>query len=196
MDEVNTIWGNIRKVKHDLKNHFAVIKGLLTEGKYDLGIQYLSELEVTVNSMGNLIQSGNTVVDYIINSKLSNLEGVQVIVSGYVGSFKGVEDIDMVSILGNILDNAVEAQEKVIGEKRIELLFLQKNANQVIICKNRVSGSVLKGNELLSSTKASPELHGLGHQIVEAAVKKYGGIIDYFEEEGSFGVQIILPDRG
>lgn len=196
MDEANTIWGNIRKLKHDLKNHFAVIKGLLEEEKYALGIQYLSELDDTVNSMGNLIRSGNTVVDYIINSKLSGLEGVQVIVSGYVGSFSGVEDIDMVSILGNILDNAVEAQENVVGEKRIELLFLQKNANQVIICKNSVSGSVLKDNKLLSSTKSSPELHGLGHQIVETVVKKHGGIIDYFEEDGMFGVQIIFPDRG
>jgi signal transduction histidine kinase len=195
MDEANTIWGNIRKLKHDLKNHFAVIRGLLEEEKYDAGMQYLSELDNTVNSMGNLIQSGNTVVDYIINSKLSGLDGVQVIVSGYVGSFSYIEDIDMVSILGNILDNAIEAQEGVTGEKRIELLFLQKNTNQIIICKNSVSGSVLNNNRFLSSTKKSPELHGFGHQIVEAAVKKYGGIIDYFEENDVFGVQIILPER-
>ena len=195
MDEVNTIWGNIRKLKHDLKNHFSAISGLLEDGKYDSGIQYLSELNNTVNSMGELIKSGNTVVDYIINSKLSNLDGVQVIVSGYVGSFSDIEDIDMVSILGNILDNAIEAQEKTIGEKRIELLFLRKNTNRVIICKNSVSESVLKNNKLLSSTKDSPELHGFGHQIVESTVKKYNGIIDYFEENNVFGVQIILPEK-
>lgn len=194
MDEANTIWGNIRKLKHDLKNHFTVIRGLLEEGKYELGVQYLSELDGTVNNMGNLIRSGNTVVDYIINSKLSNLEGVQVIVSGCVGIFSDIEDIDMVSILGNILDNAIEAQKSVDGEKRIELLFLQKNASRIIICKNSVSESVLKNNRLLNSTKASPELHGFGHQIVEKAVSKYKGIIDYFEGNGTFGVQIILPD--
>lgn len=193
MEEVNTIWANIRKLKHDLKNHFGVIKGLLSEEKYDLGIEYLSELDNTVNSMGDLIKSGNTVVDYIINSKLSNLEGVQVLVSGFVGNFSDIDDIDMVSILGNILDNAIDAQENVTGEKRIELLFLQKNANRIIICKNSISDSVLKNNRRLNSTKSSPELHGFGHQIVESTVAKYKGLIDYFEENDTFGVQIILP---
>ncbi len=193
MEEVNTIWANIRKLKHDLKNHFGVVKGLLNEGKYDSGIQYFSELDNTVNSMGDLIKSGNTVIDYVINSKLSNLDGVQVLVSGYVGNFSDVDDIDMVSILGNILDNAIEAQEKVTGEKRIELLFLQKNSNRIIICKNSIGESVLKNNKRLNSTKSSPELHGLGHQIVETTVSKYRGLIDYFEENNNFGVQIILP---
>lgn len=195
MEEVNTIWSNIRKLKHDLKNHFGVVKGLLSEGKYDAGIQYFSELDNTVNSMGDLIKSGNTVIDYVINSKLSNLEGVQVLVSGYVGNFNDIDDIDMVSILGNILDNAIEAQEKVTGEKRIELLFLQKNSNRIIICKNSVGVAVLKNNKHLKSTKSAPEIHGLGHQIVESAVAKYNGLIDYFEENNCFGVQIVLPDN-
>ena len=193
MEEAYTIWANIRKLKHDLKNHFGVIKGLFAEGKYHLGIQYLSDLDNTVNSMGNLIRSENTVVNYIINSKLSNLDGVQVLVSGCIENFGDIDDIDMVSILGNILDNAIEAQEKVTGEKRIELLFLHKNSSRVIICKNTVCESVLKNNKCLGSTKSNPELHGFGHQIVESTVRKYKGLIDYFEEKDTFGVQIIFP---
>ena len=46
----------------------------------------------------------------------------------------------------------------------------------------------------MKSTKKSPELHGIGHQIVETTVKKYNGLIDYFEEADMFGVQIVLPD--
>ena len=46
----------------------------------------------------------------------------------------------------------------------------------------------------LRSTKSSSELHGLGHQIVESKVNKYNGIIDYFEDEDMFGVQIMLPE--
>ena len=195
MDEVNTIWGNIRKLKHDLKNHFGVIKGFLNEGKLDQGVQYLSELDQTVNCMGDFIKSGNTVIDYVINSKLSNLDRVQVLVSGYIGNFNDIDDIDMVSILGNVLDNAIEAQEKVVVERRIELLFLQKNSNRIIICKNSVSESVLKNNKRLSSTKSSPEIHGFGHQIVETTVGKYGGFVEYFEENNFFGVQILLPEQ-
>lgn len=194
MEEVSTIWGNIRKLKHDLKNHFTVLNGKLEEGDTDSCKKYLSELNQTVESMGNLIKSGNSVIDYLINSKLSNIGDVQVLISGYVGNYSDVEDIDLACILGNIIDNAIEAQTKVRDEKRIELHFLQMNASRIIICKNTISESVLQKNKTLKSTKDSPELHGLGHQIVESTVQKYNGMINYFEENAMFGVQIILPE--
>ena len=193
MEDAHIIWENIRKVKHDLKNHFTVIRGTLDEGDTESCKQYLDSLYQTVESMGNLIQSGNSAIDYIINSKLSNLDSVRVLVSGYVGNYNDIEAADLACILGNIIDNAIEAQEKVESDKCIELHFLQKSANRIIICKNSVSGSVLNENSDLKSTKTSPEWHGLGHQIVERTVQKYHGWIDYFEEEQTFGVQIILP---
>lgn len=193
MEDAQTIWENIRKTKHDLKNHFTVMKGQLEDGNISSCKEYLNELNQTVESMGNLIRSGNSVIDYLINSKLSNLDGVQVLISGYVGNYNDLDHVDLACILGNILDNAVEAQEKVAGIKRIELMFAQKNAGRIIICKNTIAKSVLCENRRLRSTKASPDMHGLGHQIVETTVKKYQGWVDYFEKEGMFGVQIILP---
>lgn len=195
VDEASTIWNNIRQVKHDLKNHFAVMRGHLDEGDMDACKQYVSKLDATVDSMGNMIQSGNSVIDYLINSKLSNLDGVEVLISGYVGNYSDIDDVDLACILGNILDNAVEAQRTVSAEKRIELLFLRRKSSRIIICKNTVKESVLKNNEKLKSTKESPELHGIGHQIVESTVKKYNGLIDYFENGEMFGVQIVLPEK-
>ena len=196
VDEASVIWNNIRQVKHDLKNHFVVMRGHLNGGDLESCMKYLSKLDETVENMGNMIQSGNSVIDYLINSKLSNLDGVEVLISGYVGNYTDIEDVDLACILGNILDNAVEAQKAVVSEKRIELLFLQKKSNRVIICKNKIKESVLQNNQKLKSTKESPELHGIGHQIVESTVKKYNGLIDYFEKDDMFGVQIILPDLG
>jgi hypothetical protein len=193
MEEAHTIWENIRKVKHDLKNHFTVIRGTLDKGDVESCKQYMDGLYQTVESMGNLIQSGNSAIDYIINSKLSNLGGVRVLISGYVGNYNDLDAADLACILGNIIDNAIEAQEKVESDKCIELHFLQKGSSRIIICKNSISGSVLNSNKDLRSTKSSPEWHGLGHQIVETTIKKYHGWIDYFEESNMFGVQIILP---
>jgi sensor histidine kinase regulating citrate/malate metabolism len=193
LDEAAVIWDNVRRLRHDLKNHFTVLVGKLEDGDTDSCKKYLSELNQTVDSMGNLIRSGNAVIDYLINAKLSNLDNVQVLVSGYVGNYSDIEEIDLACILGNILDNAIEAQQSVKGEKRIELHFLYKNAARIIVCKNTVGGSVLKNNKDLLSTKDSSELHGLGHRIVETTVKKYGGIVDYYEDGEMFGVQILLP---
>ena len=167
--------------------------GFLDDGDIDSCKKYMDGLYQTVESMGNLIQSGNSAIDYMINSKLSNLDGIKVLVSGFVGNYHDVDAADLACILGNIIDNAIEAQEKVEGERIIELHFLQKNASRIIICKNTVFGSVLNENRDLKSTKAFPEQHGLGHQIVETTVQKYRGWIDYFEEDHMFGAQIILP---
>jgi signal transduction histidine kinase len=195
-EEAAVVWENIRKLKHDLKNHFTVLRGKLEDSDHDFCKRYLSELDSAVDSMGNLIRSGNSVIDYIINSKLSSLDGVHVMVSGYVEKYSDIEDVDLACILGNIIDNAIEAQRACEGEKRIELSFLQKNSNRIIICKNTVSCSVLKKNRDLRSTKSGEEMHGLGHKIVEGTVQKYKGMVDYFEEDGFFGVQIVLPLNG
>lgn len=193
MEEASVIWGNIRQIRHDLKNHFAVLKGHLTEGDVDACQTYLSKLDETVETMGHLIQSGNAVIDYLINSKLSHLDNVEVLISGYVGNYGDIEDVDLACILGNVLDNAVEAQSKLPYGRRIELYFLHRRSNRIIICKNAIQESVLQDNKAMSSTKSNPELHGLGHQIIEATVKKYHGLIDYFEQDDMFGVQIELP---
>lgn len=194
VEEVSLIWDNIRQVKHDLKNHFSVLKGHLNEGDIESCQKYVSQLSGTIESMGNLIQSGNSVIDYLINTKLSTLDNVEVLISGYVGNYADIADVDLACILGNVLDNAIEAQEHVVSAKRIELLFLRKNSNRMIICKNTIKESVLRNNQRLKSTKDVPELHGMGHQIVETTVKKYNGLIDYFEKDDMFGVQIVLPD--
>lgn len=192
-EEATVVWDNIRKVRHDMKNHFAVVSGHLKNEDIKSCEEYIEQIMPSVESMGNLLRSNNSVLDYLINSKLAGLKETQIVISGIVSNFNDVEDTDLASVIGNILDNAVEAQEKVLGTKRIELLFRMKNDNRVIICKNTVAESVLKTNKELRSTKKNHDDHGLGHQIVETILKKYDGWVDYFETEDMFGAQIMLP---
>ena len=142
--------------------------------------------------ISKLIRSDNTILDYLINSKLCALKNTRVVISGSIGDLSDIRDADLACLMGNILDNAIEAVAQV-EEKRIELLFSKQNANRIIICKNTIKESVLENNRELRTTKRSGGSHGWGHQIVEKIVSDYHGMIDYFEEFGMFGVQIILP---
>lgn len=193
MEEAHKIWDNIRKVRHDIKNHLTVISGHLEYGMIDECKKYVKKIEPSIDSMGDLIRSNNVVMDYIINSKLSNPEGIKVYIMGCMDGFEDIEDTDIACIMGNIIDNALEAQNNVSGEKRIELIFTVEESERSIICKNTIESSVLKKNTKFKTTKKDKDSHGIGHKIVETSVKKYGGIVDYFEEEKIFGVQIILP---
>ena len=100
----------------------------------------------------------------------------------------------MVCILGNILDNAVEAVKNVSGSKRIELYFSKINQNRLMLCKNSVDAPVLDKNKELKTTKKDKMQHGFGHQIIEATAEKYGGFVGYFDDDGMFGVQVSIPE--
>lgn len=191
-NDANTIWANIKKVQHDIKQHLTVIGNYLNDNNIDECQEYIHNLLPNVEQMGNLVKSDNTILDYLINSKLCALKDTQVIVSGSVGNLSDIKDSDLACLMGNILDNAIEALENV-REKRIELLFMIQNSNRVIICKNTIEHSVLATNKELNSTKKNRDNHGYGHQIIAKIVSEYYGMIEYFEESDMFGVQIVLP---
>ena len=191
-NDASAVWDNVRKVQHDMKQHLTVMSGYLEQDESEACKTYIQSLLPQVDQMGKLIRSDNSILDYLINSKLCALKNTRVIISGSIGDLSDIRDADLACLMGNILDNAIEAVEQV-EEKRIELLFSKQNSNRIIICKNTVRESVLGNNKELRSTKISGDSHGWGHQIVEKIVSDYHGMIDYFEEFGMFGVQIILP---
>ena len=117
--------------------------------------------------------------------------GTELIVYKDIGAWKNILILSVCPVIFSLIGVGIVVY---IGEKRIELHFLQKNSSRVIVCKNTISESVLKNNKELKSTKHSSEFHGLGHQIVESTVQKYNGLVNYYEDEdGMFGVQIVIP---
>ena len=193
-NDASAIWNNVRKVQHDMKQHLVVMAGFLEQEEPKKCQEYIDSLLPEVDQIGKLVRSNNSVLDYLINSKLCALKDTRIVISGSIGDLSDIRDIDLACLIGNILDNAIEALSNV-SEKRIELLFSAQNDNRVIICKNTINESVLKNNRELRSTKTSGDSHGWGHQIVAKIVSDYHGMVDYFEEFGMFGVQIILPNN-
>ena len=195
-NDAAAIWSNIRKVQHDMKQHITVISGFIEDNKIESCKEYLDKLLPSAGNIGNLISSDNKSLDYLINSKLAPLKDTKVVISGSIGDLSDIKEFDLVCLMGNILDNAIEALDRLKDskEKRIELLFIRQNSNRIIICKNTVDSSVLKSNKELKTTKKSKDAHGFGTKIIAKIVSDYHGMVDYFEDFNMFGVQVILPD--
>lgn len=189
--EALQLWQASEKIRHDMKQHMIAISGFIDDGKIEDCQIYISEYIDQSSSKNKLSKSGNHVIDYIIDTKLSPIKNTEIIVAGNIGDLSDIKDTDLASLIGNILDNAIEAEEKV-ENKRIELLLNNYENTRIIVCKNNISSSVLKRNSELRSTKASSN-HGYGHCIVSDIVKKYNGQLQYFEENNMFGVQIVIP---
>lgn len=191
-NDISVMWENIREVQHDIKQHLTVISCHLDNGEIDKCEQYVDELLPTINYTNRLVSTENTVLDYLINTKLGALKDTEIYISETIVDLSDIREVDLACMMGNVFDNAIDAI-KNLEDKRIELIFNFINANRVIICRNTIEKSVLEHNKELKSTKPGRNGTGLGHKIIEKVVKNYGGMVDYFEENGMFGVEIILP---
>lgn len=193
LNDARIIWDDIKKIRHDMKQHLTIISGHLENGEIEGCKDYISELLPDIDHMGKLIISDNKVIDYIINTKLGSLDDTQVVISGSIGDLSDIKETDLACLLGNILDNAVDATMQA-KEKRIELFFMRQNSNRIIICKNTTNNSVLQGNRELRSTKHDGHSHGYGTKIIKKIASDYNGMVEFFEDIDMFGVQVLLPD--
>ena len=189
--EALSLWTSAEKIRHDHKHHMIAISTMIDEGEFDECRKYVDEYLVKNKTHNGFSRSGNSVIDYMIDAKFANLSDFQIIVTGSPKILSDIQDTDLASLMGNILDNAIEAQEEV-KNKYIELSFSQHNNDRIIVCKNSIETSVLQHNKELKTTKKSHG-HGYGSIIIADVVKKYNGLIQYFEEDKIFGIQIIIP---
>ena len=190
-DAIN-IWTRIKQIQHDIKNHLVIIKERLDSNQYEDCKKYVESLIPKTTKIGNVIHTGNDILDYLVNTKLSVMDNANISVSGVLTDLSSLPETDLVSIFGNIVDNIAEAIEPS-NERKVEFLFAKEEENQIMIFKNSISSSVLTNNHELKSTKKDKESHGIGHVIVEEIVNKLGGIINYSEADGMFSVQIVFP---
>jgi len=184
----------LRSVKHDLKNHLLILKKYSSEKDFEGIDRYIASFEETVEQVGFPTLSGNAMLDYVIGSKMHCVKDVTCLVSGVFEDFSGVDDIDLAVLIGNLMDNAIDALSKLDKkEKLIEVTLSVVNGYQNIIIKNDIESSVINDNKNLFTTKENKRSHGFGLKSVRSITEKYNGICEFYEEDGKFCVQVALP---
>lgn len=108
----------------------------------------------------------------------------------------GIDDIDLCNLLGNMLDNAIEAA-KVCDKGYIEVSINSDENKLLVIIANSIMQSVLKPNKELASTKQDRERHGYGIKTIKSIAGKYGGVAKFYEEDKMFYCQVLMykPDN-
>ena len=100
---------------------------------------------------------------------------------------------DISIILSNLLDNAIEASEKLTDEKpEITLIISEVTGYYSIIVKNRISSSVITENKKLATTKSDKHNHGYGLKSVKVLAEAHNGMVDIYEKDGFFIVNALL----
>ncbi|MBQ8519625.1 MAG: GHKL domain-containing protein [Agathobacter sp.] len=194
LDETEQTFDLWRQSVHDYKNHVIVLKQLVDENRVDEIKSFLEEEHDLISKQLFMIRTGNSVVDTLVNLKRSLAEKHQIafMVHGTLPEKLVVENMDLANILGNLLDNAIEASIKE-QEGYIDLTIKQEKNFLILNMRNKCTGAYEK--EIDKSSKENPEFHGIGLKSVKRAVKKYDGQLNVEQTAQEFIVTIMIQNK-
>lgn len=203
-DEVQNIYKTMRGWRHDYHNHIQAMKVLTVQmreaGNGDESLvqleEYLDKLNDDLTTVDTVVKTGNVMVDAILNSKLSLMKAKElpVNVKAAVPKEFGISEVDLCVVIGNLLDNAMEACEKQPEKaKRFIRVYIGVLKQQLYVSvTNSVCGGVKKEGKKYLSTKRSMN-HGYGLMRIDRIVDKYHGYVNRQDEEDVFVTEVMLP---
>lgn len=193
-DEVETMYRKMRGWRHDYHNHLQSLKAYMSLGQYEEAARYLEGLEEDLAAVDSVLKTGNIMADAILNSKLTLIQERQIKTdaTAIVPEKIQISEIDLSVLIGNLLDNAMEACMQLPEGERFIRIYIDIVRRQLYISvTNSMAGGNKKGGENLRTRKQGN--HGFGLARIDGIVKKYGGYINRQTDEGVFATEIMLP---
>lgn len=191
----------VRSIYHDLKNHLLILEAQVGNGQ---AIQNsIQDLQSQIQEYENYYQTGNEYLDIIVRDKARVAQEQQIdfvaVVSFVDGAF--IEPLDISTIFGNALDNAIEASEKLPVQERLITLKADRVRDMLVILvennslqiKERQKRAQTGGLAERKTIKKDTFAHGFGLSNIRNAVQKYAGQCSVKEEEGKFTLKIVIP---
>lgn len=200
VQEVENLYRQIRGMRHDLRNHAQTMQAYLSLGQTELLEGYLSELSDSFEQVDDVLRTGNVMADAILNSKLSLARsgGIAVHAKAAVPAASAVPDVSLCTILGNLLDNAMEACLRIPepGERFLRVYIAPMKGQLYVNVTNSAPGRARTENGRYLSAKSGRDRHarhGFGLSQIDRAAKLCGGYVNRQQDEGVFSTEIMLP---
>ncbi len=184
-----------RSFRHDLMNHVSILYSLFENNDREKLKEYLSELMEEKVIKKEYAHSGNLVIDSILNFKLQEADnlGVHITLELSVPEQLAVKSFDMTVILGNLLDNAIHACNRLPEDRKIIKAVIRYDKGRLIIdIKNQYSNTILYENGNIITTNDDKKNHGIGLLNVRNAVEKYQGLLNIEHSDDIFSVTALL----
>lgn len=193
-EEIKGVYMDMRGWRHDYHNHMQVMKAQLAMGNLTEIRDYLDALEKELDHVDTLVKSGNMMVDAILNSKLTLARRQKIAINCKVKVPESisVEDVDLCVILGNLMDNALEACRMIEEKDRFLRIYMTVNKSQLYLSIQNSAKEEPDFDERNYITKKRGN-HGLGMKRVQTAVEKYQGYLNLANEPGIFAAEVTMP---
>lgn len=195
-DELSEKTKQLSSLKHDFKNHLTIIHGWLGQRKYKEVDAYLGSIIDYVDSSSDVIITKNQTISSILQAKKAQCEklGLKLEYELDFEEIYKISDMDLIILLGNILDNAIEAVEKIKDGRNISLSIQQAKTFLVISCKNPIFQKPIEKDGVLLTSKTDKGIHGMGLSNVIDTCKKYNGECTYNYDDTMFYIELLVPN--
>ena len=181
----------VRTLRHDLRNHLTVVMGLLEQQEHHKAMEYLQNLSESPALHNSQLICENEAANVVLNAKLADIENLELECDYSISLPKtlAILDIDLCALLGNALDNAIEAAQKT-NDRRIILRCRTEKGMFMLRVANTMPNDV---SEDLSTTKPDKELHGFGIAGMREIALRYSGTLETQTQFGRFELIVALP---
>lgn len=191
--ELYNYQNELRVFRHDIRNRLFSLMAMVKDGQADKAVQIMeNNLNWLEEMNGNIVNSGNPIIDALLQSKLHLAKEKKIKLNLQIklaGEIK-VDELELAIVLGNALDNAIEAVEKVPDKdkKFINLNLMSTDDRISMTVTNPVKDDI--NTEKLKTTKPDKRNHGFGTQSIRTVAHRYDGVAEFKCEDKMFTVNL------
>jgi sensor histidine kinase regulating citrate/malate metabolism len=201
-EQTNEYIHKVNSLKHDIKNHLTALHILVKDKKYDKAQDYLQKYVGEINEIAEAAYHSNYLINAVVHDLIHRAKSIGVKVKlNLKASPVSISEPDIIGLLTNITDNAIEACAKLPKgqEGFISLSITRREPYFAVVCENSNPGGITtdtvgeEGKEILTSKTKSG--HGYGIKIIERIAASYGGMAEVSYNEEVFTITAILKDK-
>lgn len=184
---------NLTSLRHDLEKHTLLLKSYLEDKQYEKAVEYINQIGNFIYVSGEYVRTGNQEIDVILNYALGRAKqmGAGIETRIILPNSAFMPEFDLNILLGNLLDNALEALERT-EDRYLSIEMRYDRGIFTIVLENSFDGNVKKKGEEFLTRKEEEGIHGIGMKNMNEIVEKYGGKQEIEVSEKRFKTKLIL----
>ena len=182
---------DLRRFKHDYTNHMLCLKAMISSNQNSEALKYIEKINSEISLSAKAFNTGHKIADAILNEKHRIHSDMHIKFEGCIPDF--IDNVDLCIVLGNAIDNAVEACEKLNGvDKIIDMTVNYVQSHFILIIKNPVAKDYIINGNFPGTTKEDSIKHGFGLSNIKRIVDKYDGDMSIEAGNGIFTLYLAL----
>lgn len=193
LEEIRNSYRELRGWRHDYRNHMQVLKVYVENRQWQECVDYISQMDQDLGQIDHVIKTGNIMADAIVNSKVSlaKTKGIRVDITAKIPEELPVSNVEFCILFGNLLDNAIEACEKIDCEQeRFIRIYIGKFKKQFYMS---VTNATNEKKRMKKYYSLKGEGHGLGLYRIDKIIREKNGYLNRQDEPQVFATEIMLP---